>query len=91
MNVICRHGYVEGGVQGVGFRQSMAIEARRLQLAGWVRNLADGRVEVLFEGEVGAVRSLAQWLERGPSAARVACVTLNEHPLEDAQGFEIRC
>ncbi len=90
MTVICRHAYVDGRVQGVGFRQSTAIEARRLQLSGWVRNLADGRVEVLFEGEEGAVNSLAQWLERGPSGARVASVTLSEHPVQDAQGFEIR-
>ncbi|MBD9397236.1 acylphosphatase [Pseudomonas sp. PDM11] len=90
MTVICRHAYVDGRVQGVGFRQSTAIEARRLQLSGWVRNLADGRVEVLFEGEEGAVNSLAQWLERGPSGARVASVTLSEHSVQDAQGFEIR-
>lgn len=90
MTVICRHAYVDGRVQGVGFRQSTAIEARRLQLSGWVRNLADGCVEVLFEGEEGAVNSLAQWLERGSSGARVASVTLSEHPVQDAQGFEIR-
>nr|WP_288358156.1 acylphosphatase [uncultured Pseudomonas sp.] len=90
MNIICRHAYVEGRVQGVVFRQSTASEARRLQLSGWVRNLADGRVEVLFEGEEGAVHSLAQWLERGPSGARVVALTLSEHPIQDAQHFEIR-
>ncbi|PZW68948.1 acylphosphatase [Pseudomonas sp. URMO17WK12:I1] len=90
MTVICRHAYVEGRVQGVGFRQSTAIEARRLQLSGWVRNLADGRVEVLFEGEEGAVNSLARWLECGPSVARVVSLTLSEHPVQGAQDFEIR-
>lgn len=90
MAMVARHGYVEGRVQGVGFRQSTAIEARRLQLSGWVRNLPDGRVEVLFEGEEGAVRSLAQWLEYGPSGARVVSLVLNERPVENARGFEIR-
>lgn len=90
MAMVGRHGYVEGRVQGVGFRQSTAIEARRLQLSGWVRNLPDGRVEVLFQGEEGAVHSLAQWLEHGPSGARVVSLVLNERPVENARGFEIR-
>jgi len=90
MTIVCRHGYVEGRVQGVGFRQGTASEARRLQLSGWVRNLADGRVGVLFEGEEGAVNSLAQWLEHGPSGARVVSLTLSEYPVQGAQYFEIR-
>ena len=44
---ICLHGFVSGKVQGVGFRQHTQEEAQRLELNGWVRNLADGRVEVL--------------------------------------------
>jgi acylphosphatase len=52
---VCRHGYVSGRVQGVYFRQATAAQAERLDLDGWVRNLADGRVEVLFEGEDAAV------------------------------------
>ncbi|CAH0217770.1 MULTISPECIES: acylphosphatase [unclassified Pseudomonas] len=90
MAIVGRHGYVEGRVQGVGFRQSTAVEARRLQLSGWVRNLPDGRVEISFEGEEGAVHSLAQWLEHGPSGARVVSLTLRERPVQDAPGFEIR-
>ncbi|WP_070885448.1 acylphosphatase [Pseudomonas sp. D2-3] len=90
MVIVCRHGYVEGRVQGVGFRQSTAMEARRLQLSGWVRNLPDGRVEVLFEGEDEAVSSLAKWLERGPSAARVLALTLQEHPVQGEQGFVVK-
>ena len=90
MSIICRHAYVEGRVQGVGFRQSTASEARRLQLSGWVRNLAAGRVEVFFEGEEGAVNSLAQWFECGPSGARVASLTLSEQPAQGAQDFETR-
>lgn len=90
MAMVARHGYVEGCVQGVGFRQSTAIEGRRLQLSGWVRNLPDGRVEVSFEGEEEAVSALAKWLERGPSAARVQALTLQEQAVQGAQGFVVR-
>ncbi|SHM08870.1 acylphosphatase [Phytopseudomonas punonensis] len=90
MTVVCQHAYVEGRVQGVGFRQSTAMEARRLQLSGWVRNLPDGRVEVFFEGEEGAVSSLAKWLELGPPGARVVSLSLQERPLQGAQGFVVQ-
>ncbi len=56
---ICLHGYVSGTVQGVYYRQSTEAEATRLDLDGWVRNVEDGRVEVLVEGEEEAVRELA--------------------------------
>ena len=87
---ICLHGYVSGKVQGVCFRQSNQEEADRLDLDGWVRNLADGRVEVLFEGEEGAVRELAAWLEQGPSGAKVDAVELTEQPLQGIAGFIVR-
>lgn len=86
----CKHGYVSGKVQGVYFRQSTAEEAERLGLDGWVRNLDDGRVEVLFEGVEEAVRELAEWLWRGPSAARVTGVELEDQPLQGLSGFVIR-
>jgi len=65
------HLLVSGLVQGVFFRQSTVDEARRLGLQGWVRNLHDGRVEVLAEGERGAVEALVRFCGRGPPAARV--------------------
>lgn len=68
------HLVVSGLVQGVAFRAYTVDEARRLGLAGWVRNLADGRVEVLAEGDRAALEALARWCERGPPAARVADV-----------------
>ena len=87
---ICLHGYVSGKVQGVFFRRSTETEATRLDLDGWVRNLADGRVEVLVEGEEEAVRELAAWLESGPKKAKVTAVELQEHPLQGIAGFVVR-
>jgi acylphosphatase len=84
------HGYVSGRVQGVFFRQATAEQAERLELHGWVRNLGDGRVEVLFEGEESAVRKLASWLEQGPPQAQVTGVELEERPLQGVAGFIVQ-
>ena len=62
---ICLHAYVGGRVQGVGFRQATREEADRLELDGWVRNLDDGRVEVVWEGEEDRAKALERWLGRG--------------------------
>jgi acylphosphatase len=62
---------VSGLVQGVFYRQSTAGEATRLGLAGWVRNLPDGSVEVVAEGRRAEVERLVAWCRRGPPAARV--------------------
>ena len=87
---VCRHGYVSGRVQGVYFRQATAAQAERLDLDGWVRNLADGRVEVLFEGEDAAVDELASWLQQGPEAAEVTTLELQEQALQGVAGFIVR-
>lgn len=65
------HLLVSGLVQGVFFRQTTVDEARRLGLAGWVRNLPDGRVEVEAEGARDALQRLLAFCRRGPPAARV--------------------
>ena len=75
---ICLHGFVSGKVQGVSFRQCTQDEAERLDLNGWGRNLADGRVEVLVEGEESAVRELEVWLGHGPARARVDALALGD-------------
>lgn len=87
---VCRHGYVSGRVQGVYFRQATAAQAERLDLDGWVRNLADGRVEVLFEGEEAAVDELASCLQLGPEAAEVTTLELQEQALQGIAGFIVR-
>ncbi|WP_415755090.1 acylphosphatase [Pseudomonas leptonychotis] len=87
---ICKHGYISGRVQGVHFRQATAEQAERLELDGWVRNLEDGRVEVLFEGDEAAVAELADWLQQGPEAAEVALLELQDQALQGIAGFIVR-
>jgi acylphosphatase len=65
------HVFVSGRVQGVFFRQSTQQQAQSLRVNGWVRNLPDGRVEAVFEGEESAVKMLVAYCRYGPSAARV--------------------
>lgn len=62
---------VSGRVQGVFFRESTRREAEGLGVAGWVRNLPDGRVEALFDGPSDNVEALVAWCRRGPPAAGV--------------------
>jgi acylphosphatase len=85
------HLVVEGLVQGVAFRACTTDEARRLRVAGWVRNLPDGRVEAEAEGERSAVEALVAWCRRGPPAARVTGVRVTWAPYRgDLGAFETR-
>lgn len=81
------HAYVTGQVQQIGYRQSCRQVARSLCLVGWVRNLADGRVEVFAQGDDGEVDRLVTWLWGGPSPARVTGVESDsvapDHTLKD--------
>ena len=82
---------IRGDVQGVGFRAATAHEARRANVAGWVRNLRDGSVEVEAEGPAQAVDALIRWLRRGPSLARVTGVEIDDSlPPAGLEGFTIR-
>lgn len=65
------HLYASGRVQGVWYRASTVQEARRLGLVGWVRNLPDGRVETVAEGDRGTLEGLVRWCRRGPPLSRV--------------------
>jgi len=71
---------ISGLVQGVFFRDSARRQAERLGVTGWVRNLPDGRVEAVFEGDSAWVRELVQWCHRGPPGAEVEEVSVVEEP-----------
>ncbi len=68
---------VSGRVQGVSFRYATYHQARGQGVVGWVRNLADGRVEAVFEGEEDAVRRMVHWCRRGPPGAFVEGVDVS--------------
>jgi acylphosphatase len=86
------HAIVHGRVQGVGYRATAQYEAKKLSLAGWVRNLVDGSVEVDAEGDRTQLESFLAFLQRGPLGAHVDAVDSEWLP---AQGgapfpFEVR-
>jgi acylphosphatase len=80
------HLVISGLVQGVGFRLATQREATRLGLAGWVRTLADGRVEAVAEGPEPSVEQLVAWCRRGPAGARVRDVAVDRRPPEGRSG-----
>jgi acylphosphatase len=84
------HVYVSGQVQGVNFRGATQQEAERLGLNGWVRNLQDGRVEAVFEGDSETVWQMIDWCENGPSSADVDDVSVEQETPEGLSGFEVR-
>jgi acylphosphatase len=88
--MVRRHIWVKGRVQGVWFRGACAQEAGALGVSGWARNLPDGRVEVVAEGDDGPVRQLADWCRHGPSSAVVTAVEEQLEEPEGLSGFTIR-
>jgi acylphosphatase len=81
---------VQGSVQGVFFRAEARDRARSLRLSGWVRNVPDGTVEAVFEGEDDGVESMVEWCRRGPAGARVENVDVDWGEPEGEEGFSIR-
>ncbi len=78
---------VSGRVQGVFYRDSCRREAERLGISGSARNLADGRVEVIAEGDDEALRQLVEWCRSGPSHADVDSVDVSDAKPRGATGF----
>jgi acylphosphatase len=84
------HVFISGRVQGVDFRYVTKTRADTLGLTGWVRNLRDGRVEAIFEGEEDAVRQAIRWCRVGtPSASVVQVEVTYESVTEDFDRFHI--
>jgi acylphosphatase len=85
-----KHVLVSGDVQGVFYRDSCRRTAGQQGVAGWVRNLPDGRVEAVFEGDRENVDRMVAWARRGPARALVRALEVHEEPAEGLSGFEIR-
>ena len=81
---------IEGKVQGVFFRASTRDEARKLGISGWVRNLPNGDVEGLFEGDKSTVTRMLAWCYKGPPYAVVHKVNVSYEPfVGDQVGFQV--
>ena len=89
MGLVRQHVWIWGTVQGVCFRAYTQKEAERLQLQGWVKNLADGGVEGVFEGESAAVDAMITWCHQGSPWARVETVKHQEESVIGEEGFRI--
>jgi acylphosphatase len=84
------HVIIEGRVQGVFFRASTRDKARKLGVKGWVRNLPNGDVEALFEGDKAAVTQMLGWCYKGSPYAAVHKVNLSYEPfVGDLEGFQV--
>lgn len=87
--MIARRALVSGRVQGVGFRFFAERAARAAGVRGWVRNLPDGRVETLAEGEEDAVEQYLERIRKGPLGGRVDRIEVEERAPERLDGFGI--
>ena len=82
--------FVTGKVQGVFFRQALKIKAKQNNVFGWVRNLQDGRVEAILEGQDENVNVLVEWCHGGPANARVEDVDIrSEKYSNEFSNFEV--
>ena len=84
------HVFISGRVQGVFFRVETKYEADKRKIKGWVRNLPDGRVEAVFEGEKDSVDELIEFCRKGPLGARVENIkVIWEDYSEEFEDFKI--
>jgi acylphosphatase len=81
---------VTGAVQGVFFRAEARDRARSLGLAGWVRNMPDGSVEAVFEGDAERVESMVEWCRHGPRGAHVEDVEVDWAEPQGEPAFSVR-
>jgi len=82
--------FVTGKVQGVFFRQALKVKARENSVFGWVKNLKDGRVEAVLEGEDLDVSKVIEWAHAGPANARVEDVEIrNEDHTGEFTKFDV--
>ena len=85
------HAYISGSVQGVSFRYYTYHEALKHGLRGWVRNLEDGRVEAVFEGEKAGIEQVLERSQNGPPAAKVDSIEVDwDEPVDSLTSFNVR-
>ena len=84
------HVYVSGKVQGVYYRANTREKAREVGIDGWVRNLDDGRVEAVFEGDEWSVQEVLDWCHTGSPAAHVEDVDAEFEDPQGEDGFRVR-
>jgi len=85
------HIYVSGRVQGVFYRSNTQKRARELGLVGWVKNLIDGRVEIVAEGEEENLKKFIEWCRIGPAFAMVKDVEVTVEPVTgEFKSFDIK-
>ena len=85
------HIFVSGRVQGIFFRENTKKKAQKLRITGWVRNLPDGRVEAVLEGEKDKIEELVNWVKKGPMFAKVdGLEVMPEEYQGEFDNFEIR-
>ncbi len=86
-----KHVFVSGRVQGVWFRESTKKKADKLGVFGWAKNLSDGRVEAIFEGEGDRVEDLVKWTKHGPIWAKVENTEIKEETyIGEFSDFSVR-
>lgn len=77
------HLFIKGKVQGVFFRQAMKVAAKKNKVSGWVKNLKDGRVEAVIEGDDLNVSNMVEWCHAGPANARVEDIEIRNEKLKN--------
>ena len=82
--------FVTGKVQGVFFRQTLKVMAKKNNIFGWVKNLKDGRVESILEGDEEKINKLIEWAHDGPANSRVEHVEIkNEKFIAEFSKFDV--
>lgn len=85
------HIFIQGRVQGVGFRHFAQVNAEEVGVYGWIKNLPDGRVEAVFAGPLDHIREMVNRCEQGPGASRVDDIDVEvKEADEEYETFEIR-
>ena len=85
-----KHIFISGRVQGVGFRAFIRREAAVLNIKGWAKNLVDGRVETIIQGDKKKVSQMIAKLREGPSYAKVENLNINDEKPTDFSDFKIK-